>query len=273
MDGPQGHEGLIPPVSGALRILVAMRKFAVLLALALPVSLAAQTINTDRPDQTESSAVVPAGSLQWECGFSSTWTPTFGGTVRELAVPNSLFRVSLHEKFELRVVHQLNRISDVAWGGEDQIAEGTSDVEMGTKIQLWQREGSRTEIAYLGHAVLPTGDPDLNGSSTGMVNKLCISHDVGPDWALGYNVGYDIADEQGTFTYALAIGKTINDEFGVYFEPYGEMANGVHLASFDAGLTLLSSDQWQWDISYGTGINHRMNYTAVGFSWLVLPSR
>ncbi|MGB1618834.1 MAG: hypothetical protein ACPHBM_04370, partial [Flavobacteriales bacterium] len=120
-----------------------MRKIAVLLALALPVSLAAQTINTDRPDQTESSAVVPAGSLQWECGFSSTWTPTFGGTVRELAVPNSLFRVSLHEKFELRVVHQLNRISDVAWGGEDQIAEGTSDVELGTKIQLWQREGSR----------------------------------------------------------------------------------------------------------------------------------
>ena len=117
MGGAQGHEGLIPPVSGALRILVAMRKFAVLLALALPVSLAAQTINTDRPDQTESSAVVPAGSLQWECGFSSTWTPTFGGTVRELAVPNSLFRVSLHEKFELRVVHQLNRISDVAWGG------------------------------------------------------------------------------------------------------------------------------------------------------------
>ena len=214
-----------------------MRKFAVLLALALPVSLAAQTINTDRPDQTESSAVVPAGSLQWECGFSSTWTPTFGGTLRELAVPNSLFRVSLHEKFELRVVHQLNRISDVDWGGEDQIAEGTSDVELGAKIQLWQREGSRTEIAYLGHAVLPTGDPDLNGSSTGMVNKLCISHDVGRDWALGY------------------------------------MANGVHLASFDAGLTLLSSDQWQWDISYGTGINHRMNFTAVGFSWLVLPNR
>ena len=206
-----------------------MRKFAVLLALALPVSLAAQTINTDRPDQTESSAVVPAGSLQWECGFSSTWTPTFGGTVRELAVPNSLFRVSLHEKFELRVVHQLNRISDVAWGGEDQIAEGTSDVQLGTKIQLWQREDSRTEIAYLGHAVLPTGDPDLNGSSTGMVNKLCISHDVGPDWALGYNLGYDIADEQGTFTYALAIGKAINDQLGVYFEPYGEMANGCLL--------------------------------------------
>jgi hypothetical protein len=194
--------------------------------------------------------------------------------VRELAVPNSLFRVSLHEKFELRVVHQLNRIADVAWGGEDWIQEGTSDVELGTKIQLWQREGSRTEIAFLGHAVLPTGDPDLTGWSAGMVNKLCISHDVGPDWAFGYNLGYAIADGRGSFTYACSVGKAINDRFGLYFEPYGEvLEGGFHLASFDAGLTLLSSDQWQWDISYGTGINHRMNYTAFGFSWLILPSR
>ncbi len=253
-----------------------MRKLVLVLALVFPAGLIAQTINTDRPDQTESSAVVPGGSLQWECGFSSTWTPTFGGTVRELAVPNSLFRVSLHEKFELRVVHQLNRISHVAWGGEEPVAEGTSDVELGTKIQLWQREGSRTEIAYLGHAVLPTGDEGVTGAPKyGMVNKLCISHDVGPDWALGYNLGYDNANAQGTFTYALAIGKAINDQLGVYFEPYGEVdaSSGMHLASFDAGLTLLSSDQWQWDISYGTGLNHRMNYTAIGFSWLVLPNR
>lgn len=235
----------------------------------------AQTINTDRPDQTESSAVVPAGSFQWECGFSAMWTPTFGGTVRELALPNSLYRISLHEKFELRVVHQLNRNTGLNWGAENVMMEGTSDVQIGTKIQLWQREGSRTEVAYLGHAVLPTGDSEVTElwMDYGMVNKLCISHDVGPDWALGYNLGYDIVDEQGTFTYALAIGKAINDQFGLYFEPYGEVANGIHLASFDAGLTLLSSDQWQWDISYGTGINHRMNYTAVGFSWLVLPNR
>lgn len=252
-----------------------MRRIVFLFSLVCPLGLLSQTINTDRPDQTESSAVVPAGSFQWECGFSSTWTPTFGGTVRELAVPNSLFRVSLHDKVELRVVHQLNRNSMAGWGEVDVLAEGTSDVQLGTKVQLWQREDSRTEVAYLGHAVLPTGDGELSASSMGMVNKLCISHDVGPDCALGYNLGYDVADEQGTFTYALAIGKAINDQLGLYFEPYGEVyaPSGMHLASFDAGLTLLTSDQWQWDISYGTGLNHRMNYTAVGFSWLVLPNR
>ena len=38
----------------------------------------------------------------------------------------------------------------------------------------------------------------------------------------------------------LAVGKAINDRFGLYFEPYGElMLREVHVASFDAGLTLL----------------------------------
>ena len=116
-------------------ILAVMRKLALLLALSLSAGLSAQTINTDRPDQTESSAVVPAGSFQWECGFSSTWTPTFGGTYREMALPNSLFRVSLHDKFELRVVHQLNRNSSLNWGAEAYTQEGTSDLEVGTKVQ------------------------------------------------------------------------------------------------------------------------------------------
>lgn len=249
-----------------------MRKLLVFFFLVVPVGLGAQVINTDRPDQTESSAVVPIGSFQWECGFSSTWQSGFGGNIRSMALPNSLFRVSITEGFELRVVHQLDRISQHSFGNDDVLAEGTSDVQIGTKIQLFQREGSKTEIAYLGHAVAPTGDGGLTGSDWGMVNKVCISHDVGPDWALGYNLGYDLANEMGTATYALAVGKAINDRLGLYFEPYGEIGGGTHWASFDAGLTLLTSDTWQWDISYGTGLNHSMNYTAVGFSWLVLPN-
>ena len=82
-----------------------------------------------------------------------------------------------------------------------------------------------------------------------------------------------MANGRGVATYALAVGKAINEKLGLYFEPYGEIDGGAHSASFDAGLTLLTSNTWQWDISYGTGLNHRMNYTAVGFSWLVLPNR
>lgn len=250
-----------------------MKRIVLFLMLFLPAAAWSQVIQTDRPDQTESSAVIPSGAFQWECGFSSTWEPSYGGNIRSLAMPNSLFRVSLTDWIELRVVHQLNRVSNHAFGYDEFLVDGTSDVQIGAKIQLFQRDGARTEVAYLGHAVAPTGDANLTNYDWGMVNKLCVSHDVGPNWALGYNVGLDLQNGSAMATYALAIGKSINDKLGLYFEPYGsyDTARGMHWASFDAGFTFLSSDTWQWDLSYGTGLNHRMNYTAVGFSWLVLP--
>ena len=250
-----------------------MNRIVLVFLLALPVAALSQVIQTDRPDQTESSAVIPTGAFQWECGFSSTWEPGYGGNIRSLAMPNSLFRVSLADWIELRVVHQLNRVNRHEFGFDEMVAEGTSDVQIGAKIQLFQRDGARTEVAYLGHAVAPTGDEILSGYDWGMVNKLCVSHDVGPNWALGYNVGLDLQNGSAMATYALAIGKSINDQLGLYFEPYGsyDADSDTYWASFDAGLTFLSSDTWQWDLSYGTGLNHRMNYTAVGFSWLVLP--
>ena len=256
-----------------------MNRIVLVFLLALPVAALSQVIQTDRPDQTESSAVIPTGAFQWECGFSSTWEPGYGdvysGNIRSLAMPNSLFRVSLADWIELRVVHQLNRVNRHEFGFDEMVAEGTSDVQLGAKIQLFQSDGARTEVAYLGHAVAPTGDEILTGYDWGMVNKLCVSHDVGPNWALGYNLGVDLQDGSAIATYSFSIGKSINDQLGLYFEPYGayDTSRDTHWASFDAGFTFLSSDTWQWDLSYGTGLNHRMNYTAVGFSWLVLPKR
>ena len=40
----------------------------------------------------------------------------------------------------------------------------------------------------------------------------------------------------------------------------------IHEANFDAGLTYLIQDNFQLDASFGTGINHNMNYFSVGAS-------
>jgi hypothetical protein len=252
--------------------------FLVLFSLSSLSSLSsglwAQALETDRPSQAQGSSVVPAGSFQWECGFSSMWTPGFGGDTRTFEMPNSLFRVGLSERVELRVEHQISRIDQRAWGDIDVLAQGVRDVELGAKLMLFQREGKKTQLAYLGHVVVPSGDEGFRGD-WGMVNSLCVSHGVGADWSLGYNLGVDLLRGSSIGTYALAVGRRIDDRWGLYIEPYGryDLARENHWASLDAGLTFQTSDTWQWDLSYGTGLNHSMNYTAVGFSWRVQPKR
>jgi len=251
-----------------------MRHFIFISLFCVPYFLFAQSIEADRPNQTQSSSVVPAGAFQWECGFSGTWTPGFGGNIQTLEMPNALFRVGLSKRIEFRLEHEISRIDHRAWDEIDVLARGTRDVQLGAKLSLFEREGKKIRVAYLGHVVAPSGEEEFRGD-WGMVNKLCVSHDVGSDWSLGYNFGADLLRGSSIATYSLAMGRRINDRLGLYFEPYGthDLARGSHMASVDAGITFLSSDQWQWDLSYGTGLNHSMNYTAVGFSWRALPER
>ena len=39
-----------------------------------------------------------------------------------------------------------------------------------------------------------------------------------------------------------------------------------HASNFDAGFTYLIKDNFQLDFSFGTGINHAMNYLSIGCS-------
>jgi biopolymer transport protein ExbD len=39
--------------------------------------------------------------------------------------------------------------------------------------------------------------------------------------------------------------------------------------NFDTGFTYLANENLQFDFSFGTGLNHRMNYLSIGFSWLL----
>ena len=85
---------------------------------------------------------------------------------------------------------------------------------------------------------------------------------------LGYNVGYDFFGEgKGNLTYSISLGVSITDQFGFYIEPYGNLLEfKTYESSFDAGITYLINDQAQLDFSFGTGINHNMNYLSIGYS-------
>ena len=228
-----------------------------------------QSIITDRPDQTESATVIPSGSFQWECGAYVEWTEQWSSIERNALLPTSLFRIGLIPRLEFRVVQQIEQDHRFdTWTSTESASIAMGDIELGFKWQLLPLGQGKTQLALLSHAVLPNGSSWNRQLMT--VNKICVSHDVGDEWALGYNVGCNVEAGELTYTYALAIGKAIDSRLSIYAEPFGSYdMNGVLESSIDAGFTWLASDHWQWDWSFGTGLNHHMNYTSIGFSWWV----
>jgi len=223
-------------------------------------------IVTDRPDQTESSSTVGIGNLQIESGILVGYTGNEITSVRQILLPTNLLRYGLTQEIELRLLSQFEtyKIGDTS-------IQGISDLEIGTKIQILQDENKNTEIAFLSHLIVPTGTLELTGDTFGTINKLSISHQLGNSLAFGYNLGYNyFGENSGDFTYSLALGTSVNEKVSIYIEPYGEVVDFKEFVlNFDAGITYLANDNLQFDFSFGTGVNERMNYISVGFSWLL----
>lgn len=230
-------------------------------------NLSYSQIVTDRPDQTESSSTVGYGNLQLESGFLISYEEQIPIVNRQILAPTSLLRYGITNNIELRLLNQLElRKSGIIKN------QGVSDLEVGLKIELFGNENCNTEIAYLSHLVMPTGTFGLRGDKFGTINKLAVSHELRPNVGIGYNLGYNyFGIDNGDLTFSLALGIGVNDKVGVYIEPYGEILNFEELVlNFDTGFTYLLKDNFQLDFSFGSGINHRMNYVSVGFSWLIL---
>ncbi len=241
-------------------------RILIIISLCLLLNPLNAQIITDRPDQTESSSTVGKGNLQIESGFLIGFEGEDLST-RQILAPTTLMRYGITKGFELRFVSQFESFKIL-----DKSFQGISDLEIGTKIQIFQKEDVNTEIAFLSHLVVPTGSPEISADVFGTVNKLSISHSLNDNIGLGYNLGYDYMSEGiGSLTYSLAFGFGVNKKVGIYAEPYGAWNDFEDfIVNFDAGFTYLANQNLQFDFSFGTGLNQKMNYISIGASWLLL---
>jgi hypothetical protein len=165
-----------------------MNKTSIILLLIFLINniVFSQTIITDRPDQTESSSSIDRGSFQIETGILLGFTEDEFSSERQLLAPTTLFRYGITKGIEIRVLSQFESLKNQS---STQKTRGISDLEIGTKIQVFKKENINTEIAFLSHIILPTGSTGLTNNSYGTINKISISHTLNDALGLGYNVG------------------------------------------------------------------------------------
>lgn len=244
-----------------------MMKYTLILALiSFSFDLSAQEIITDRPDQTESSTTIPFKSFQIESGILVGNSEIDNSSERVLLIPTTLLRYSLKKIIEIRFVEQLVSIRNKKTFNEKF---GLSDFEIGTKIQILRRENINTEIAFISHLLIPAGSKSLTTNYWGSINKIAVSHIINNNMNLGYNAGYNYFGKgSGDLTYSLTIGIGLSNKAGGYFETFGEFSDfNKWVSNFDSGITYLLQKNLQLDFSFGIGLNQRMNYFAIGFSW------
>jgi hypothetical protein len=239
---------------------------ALIIFITLNPVLYGQEIVTDRPDQTESPVIIPKKSLQIETGFLTGNTNNNNASESQLLVPTMLLRYGLSEKIEIRIIDQLEKRKSVHYSYN---YFGLSDLIVGTKIQIFKKEGVNADFAFLTYLILPTGADGLTNNKPGTSSKIAVSHSINDLMDIGYNLGYDnYGYGNGNLTYSVSLGAEITKKIGFFIEDYGELTDlKILISNIDTGFTYLLYDNFQLDLSSGFGLNQKMNFFSVGFSW------
>lgn len=228
-------------------------------------------ITTDRPDQTESSSVLPPGYVQIETGWTHTEEDEDGEDYESDALPETLLRYGFNERLELRFGHsgQVWEEVDYSNGSPSGDQEGWQDCEVGLKYQLWyeQQECFIPEAALLTHLSLPTGADEFSSHRVDPSFRFLFSHTISDTLSFSYNLGAawetqesdeGSRDTLSVFQYTVSLGKGITDRLGMFVELFGDIpmsAEGTPENWIDGGITYLIADNFQIDFSMGYGLS------------------
>ncbi len=215
-------------------------------------------IDTDRPDQTESSALVPVKHLQLEVGVQYT---DEGSASRVFDAPSTLIRLGVIERLELRFgIPTIT--TEFAGNNETDFA----DPELGVKVKLWGEKGARPEAALIAGTTIPIGSDGASSERFDPTFRFAFGHTLPKGFSLGYNAGVAWATEpdagggrstESRFEYTAALGYDFTDRWGAFVEVFGDVGlsdSGDPAHSFDGGVTYLVRENLQLDAAVGVGL-------------------
>ncbi len=227
---------------------------------------------TDRPDQTESAAVVPLHSVQFETGFTMAQTTDLQVKTKSFAYNSTLIRFGLLKILELRLGMEL--LGDKILSDLNSEDAGFSPLYTGAKLKIAEEKGLRPDIAILGGLFFPfTASEKYKPDRIESTLRLAFAHSLSEKLSLGYNFGtvWNGYSAIPDWIYSVSLGISIAERVGLFIESYGtfpEVGETGHL--LDAGLTFLLLPNLQFDTSGGIGIYKGLDhFISVGLTWRI----
>jgi hypothetical protein len=225
---------------------------------------AAGLIATDRPAVTNSSVVVPAGSLQMENGFLETSSQ--GQSV--LDGPESLVRFGIAKRTELRFTvpdyfHNLNTVDDSGFG----------DFAVGVKEQLGPtpRGFDVSVILFLG---FPTGANTVSSGGYDPGLQVPWSRALSANWtAAGMLSVYwptqgRTRNLTGESTFLLDRQLTKPwDAFIEYAGDFPQVGGPRHLLHFGTALKITRQQQIDFHVGVGLSLAAVDHLVGIGYSF------
>lgn len=226
-----------------------------------------ESIATDRPDQTETPAVLPFKFFQLETGFnieSQTNVYTF-------VHPTMLWKVGIFKSTELRLITEISTTKDTV----DKYRTGLSPIEIGFKTAICEARKARPKISFIAHLAIPYLSTKNRRTAYFAPNfRFTLEHTLKKNISLGYNLGMEWTGESPhpSFIYTIVNGFDVSEKVYLYYEFFGDIPiKEISTHTFDAGLAYLIKQNQQIDISAGFQLYPFVKgwYASLGYSFRI----
>lgn len=236
--------------------------------LAVPAAAQDEPLVTDRPDFTESTAVMAPGRVQAEAGY--TFGSAAGGR-RSHSVGEVLLRVGVLSGVELRVGVNSWAVERVDGVTE---ARGMEDAGLGAKVALFRGAGWVPEASLIVASSLPTGADEVTAGAAEPEAKLALGWELGERVGLASNVNYawlrGTPGRPGEASASASLGVSLLEALGGYAEYFAfhpTAGDGEDRHYVNGGLTYRLSPDLQLDARVGARAGGaRESFVGVGIA-------
>lgn len=239
-----------------------------------------ESIETDRPDQTECSSITPPGFFQIETGTQKEFDNDKENKVNtESTLYNTtLWKYGVTKNFEFRLITEFAndkiKYKSNLDGSDTTISvQGFNPVAVGAKMHLQKARGIIPEISLIAHLELPYfGSDDYKPQYVIPRFRFTFAHDLTERISIGYNLGAEWEDgtSASTMIYTATMGASIIGNLSMFVEAYGFMKeNAPADHRLDAGFVYLLNKNMQVDCSGGIGLSPVSPdyFLSLGFSF------
>lgn len=237
-----------------------------------------EPLATDRPDFTEASSVVGRGRVLLEGGY--TYAQDSDSSTRAIAhaFPQNLLRIGVTEDVELRIVwdagYLWTREVDRTTGAVHR-QDGTTDLLLGTKLQLSRQQGWIPEAALISTLSVLSGSREFGATASEPRFNLLYGWDVTERVNVAGSTGLGFIAEPGDrFTTAhqsITVNFALTEKLGQYTEWFAFFNHGAEVGApehyLDGGFTYKFTPNLQIDWRIGIGLNDHADdlFTGAGY--------
>lgn len=224
-------------------------------------------IDTDRPDQTESSTTTPFKYFQVELGFNRESYKD--GTIVYVQ-PAGLYKYGISRKAELRVEAPI--ITELPTHPEKQ-KTGFEPVEIGAKVALFEEKKWIPKTSVIAHVGLPfAATKEYQPANPSFIFRFTCQNTISKVAGIGYNVGvsWDGDNSNPVYFYTFSPGFNIGKSWYAYVEAFGFVAEDkLPDHNLALGAAYYINNDVKIDISGACGLDKAMlhHYVAIGLSF------